>query len=486
MRGWTASRWCIVSITLLGAALRLSRLAAQSLWFDEVFSWLCASTPLAVGLRFALLNFVHPPLYYLLLRPFVILHHSEYMLRWLSATIGIVAVPLIYQVGRRLAGRVPGLLAAALLAVNPFHVWYSREARMYTCVFLLALLCGYLFQRTLAQGRMRNWVALGIVSGLAYVTHYFCLLLPLTQFVYLLLNFRQRYRLLRPWVLVQALAGLPLAVWFYFLFSQPEKSMGIGWIPRPRVWDPVLTLWNFSLGSPNRLSMWVVLGLLPFAVALIRGLQSSPHRLWWALWLMWPLLFTLGLSWGLGRYFYVDRFFIVCLPAYLLLVAQGAGALPRRGLRLGLVAALLLASVLATLRLDLDPDLIKEDWRGALAYVNTHARSGDQVLLRNLEEVALLDYYGCEVPWAVIGPVPTADVWTELTASGGRFWLVYLHPGESAHLVGRPWPFDIYADADAATAAWLTTHREAVVEHHSLTGIDVLLLEVGPNSGGEP
>jgi mannosyltransferase len=482
----SARRWmtrdtsCVYLLTLAAAAVRWANLAAQSFWFDEAFSWLCASAPLVTGLRFALINFVHPPLYYLLLRPFAALHHSEYVLRWPSAASGVIAVPVAYQVGRRLAGKGTGLMVAALLALNPFHVWYSREARMYALAFLLALLCGYLFQRTFTHWRVRDWVALGVVSGLAYATHYFCLLLPLTQFVYLLLDFRRRYRMLRPWTLTQVLAGLPLLPWFCLLFSQPEQGLTVGWIPRPRLWDPLLTLWNFSsLPGSDRLGIWAALGLVPFIVGLGWGLQPNPRRLWWALWLAWPLLFTLGLSWGLRRYFYVDRYLVVCLPACLLLVAWGMASLPGPWLRRVVVAVLLVASLVNVVRVHLDPALTKEEWRSASQYVSAHALPDDQVVLRNVEEIVILDYYGSELPRAVLEPLPD-HVWAELEAEGGRLWLIYLHTGASAHLVTKPWPFDVYRDADPATVAWLAAHREAVVEHHPLAGVDLLLLDTSP------
>jgi mannosyltransferase len=308
------ARCSIVLLTWLAWVVRFCQLEAQSLWFDEAFSWLCATIPLPQALQFALTNFVHPPLYYLLLRPVMWLGDGAFQLRLLSAWIGVLSVPLLYTLGRRMAGRAVGVLAAALLALNPFHVWYSQEARMYTLLFLLALGVGYFFQQVLSRGRRHNWVGLGIVSGLAYVTHYFALLLPLAQFIYILLHLRRYQRLLRRWVLVQALAAFPLGVWVYCLYRLPEQAMGIGWIPRPVAWDPLLTLWSFSLGFPTRFGLAVGLGLLPFAGVLVQAACLRRRQEWWWLWLALPPLFVLLLSWGTGRSFYVDRFFIICPP----------------------------------------------------------------------------------------------------------------------------------------------------------------------------
>jgi hypothetical protein len=161
-------------------------------------------------------------------------------------------------------------------------------------------------------------------------------------------------------------------------------------------------------------------------------------------------------------------------------VAWGVVHLPRPWLRRAVAIVLLAASLAGLARLYTDPALLKADWRGALGYVDEHAIASDRVLLRQLERVVLLRFYDCELPWAILGSSPTYRDWTASTASGGRSWLLYRHPGESAHTPTKPWPFDIYSEADAATVAWLTTHREAVVEHHSLAGIELLLLEVEP------
>ena len=54
---------------------------------------------------------------------------------------------------------------------------------MYALLFSLALGVGHFFERVMAREKRRDWIGLGFVSSLAYVTHYFSLLLSLTQFI---------------------------------------------------------------------------------------------------------------------------------------------------------------------------------------------------------------------------------------------------------------------------------------------------------------
>ena len=75
------------------------------------------------------------PLYFLLQKPFV-RPFSETMTRFPSVCVGILAVALMAQVGRRLWGREAGLASALLLALSPFHVWFSRDAGFYALMAL--------------------------------------------------------------------------------------------------------------------------------------------------------------------------------------------------------------------------------------------------------------------------------------------------------------------------------------------------------------
>jgi mannosyltransferase len=490
----TLTRWIhnvpdllwMTAITWLGFILRIAGLGDQSLWFDETFSWLVASQPLEKGLQIALENFVHPPLYYLLLHPVTLADQGEFALRFPSVMFGLMGIPLMYRLGRELPGdpnctRQVGLLAAALLALNPFHVWFSRETRNYELVFLLSMLMLYAFHRLL-QGRNR-WAAFIAVSGLAYLTHYFTLLLALAQFVYFLLNFRRRYRLFRRWVLAQVLAFAPLSVWLVALFSQETKSMGIAWIPRPTILTPLLTLWNFALLYAERWLSWGVAALPLFVIALTFGLRPRQRRTLLVMWLVVPCLGVLLISWTLGRYFYVDRYFITSLPAFVLLVARGIasfpGRLPYRKWLIRVTAALLLvASTLSVSQILWDPALAKSDWRSVGVLLKENHHEGDRVVLRVVEDTVPLHYYAPHAEWTYVTNRPESDPWLEIERGYRRLWLVWSSPHTSNHLPVATGPFDIYTESDPATIAWLDAHQEEIVQEWNLSGLTVLLVQL--------
>jgi mannosyltransferase len=477
--------WMTV-ILWLGFIVRVVNLGDQSLWLDEALNWLIATLPLGKGLQAALEVFTHPPLFYMLLHPVALVDQREFVLRFPSAMFGLIGIPLMYRLGWALPGdprhgRQVALLAAALLAVNPFLVWFSREARNYELVFLLSLLMLHTFHQVL-QGRNR-WAAFVAASALAYLTHYFTLLLSLAQFIYFLLNFRRRYRLFRRWVLAQALAFAPLSLWLVALFLEETKSMGIGWIPRPTVLTPLFTLWNFALLYAERWLPWGIVILPLFAITLILGLRVRQRQGLLALWLLVPSFSMLLVSWTIGRYLYVDRYFITSLPAFVLLVARGTVAFPkslpyRKWLAGGTAVLLLLSSALSVAQILWDPALSKADWRSVGTLLKENYQTGDRVVLRILEDTIPFHYYSPDVEWTYATNRPEPNPWDDIEAGYHQLWLVWSNPHTSNHLLVAKEPFDIYTEADPMTIAWLSAHREEIVAEWSLSRLTVLLIRL--------
>jgi mannosyltransferase len=121
-----ASRLPLLAITAIGAFLRLYRIGATGLWIDEAFSVWMGRQPVGQMLGWLVRIDQHPPLYYLLLHLWMRLGDGEAVVRALSALCSALTIPVIYLLGRRLAGRGVGLLAALILAISPFHAYFAQ------------------------------------------------------------------------------------------------------------------------------------------------------------------------------------------------------------------------------------------------------------------------------------------------------------------------------------------------------------------------
>ena len=207
-RVWIA----LAAMVAVGALLRFWHLGTQGLWWDEATSgWLIRGGLGHVAPAVARSEST-PPLYYLLAWGWThVFGAGAVGLRSFSAVAGLATVPAAFAAGRTLATPRIGLIAAALVAVNPFLVWYSQEARAYALLALLSTIVLWMFARARERPSARRHVAWGVAAALALVTHYFAFFALLPEAVLLLADRRVpiRRRLIGPGV--AALGGIALA-----------------------------------------------------------------------------------------------------------------------------------------------------------------------------------------------------------------------------------------------------------------------------------
>ncbi|MGH3850598.1 MAG: glycosyltransferase family 39 protein, partial [Pseudonocardiaceae bacterium] len=135
--GRVLARVAVVAVIVVAVVIRF--VARSHLWLDEALSVNIAALPLK-AIPGALRQDGAPPLYYVLLHGWMRLAGSgDLAVRSLSGIFGVAALPLVWLAGRRLGNREVAWAALVLLAVCPFAIRYSTEARMYSLVVVLVL-----------------------------------------------------------------------------------------------------------------------------------------------------------------------------------------------------------------------------------------------------------------------------------------------------------------------------------------------------------
>ena len=133
----------VLGLTLLGAALRFPTLDRQSFWLDELVTVSLLDHGLGDVLREVPRNEATPFVYYVVAWAWgSVFGLGEVSIRTLSALAGTATIPITYAAGAVLVSRRAGIVAAALVAVNPFLVWYSQEARSYALLLLVGAATG--------------------------------------------------------------------------------------------------------------------------------------------------------------------------------------------------------------------------------------------------------------------------------------------------------------------------------------------------------
>ena len=336
-------------ILVLAAFLRFFRLDHSSLWSDEGNTWALMARSLAQIARDAAAD-IHPPGYYWLLRGWTTLAGADaWGLRSFSASTGVLLVWITYHVAlvlfaapcsdpkaSRVNAKTPALLAALIAALNPFLVYYSQEARMYT---LLAVAGARLFWATLrlvgpaSDARLGGWPGLVyLISGVIGLwTHYsFPVVLAAAGCAWLFALVRARPIALHGvarFLLLNGLVVLSFAPWLPTAMERvlawPKGGEAVGafdalqltvrtlLIGPLRAMPEPLWPWLFSAGCLPLLALW--------------ALRRSAGVWALALWLLAPI----GLMLALGLYSDAFlKFLLVAAPAWCIALAAAPRLLP--------------------------------------------------------------------------------------------------------------------------------------------------------------
>jgi uncharacterized membrane protein len=165
----------LAAITLGALAIRLWRLDAAGVWFDEAYHVALVRLPDVWAMLDAILsNSPSDPLYALVLRGWVgIAGHADGVIRVPSLIVGTLTIPAAAWLARELDGRrAVGLLAATFVALSPYALEFSQEAAPYALAALattLALAATWRWRRT---GLARDGVVAVLLAIVAVYSHY--------------------------------------------------------------------------------------------------------------------------------------------------------------------------------------------------------------------------------------------------------------------------------------------------------------------------
>ncbi|MEW5718226.1 MAG: glycosyltransferase family 39 protein [Chloroflexota bacterium] len=444
MRAKPFSRFWLFLILLTAFALRLYRLGVASLWYDETVSVILAQKDLLALARHTAGD-IHPPLYYYLLHFWGRLAGwSEFSVAFLSLFCGIVLIALVYRAAHAWFNARVALIAALLVALSPYNLWYSQEARMYTLGALLGLASVCFFARMLVSRQSpvasqqsprltshvsRDFIAYVIISALGlYTLYYFAFLLVFENLVALVWLFRNSQFAIRDFEF--RISNYELRIWFSSQLA--ILALFAPWLPIAfrQATDPPVPPWrsftplpNVTLESFSALTfgqsvdpftvfpiLVIVAGVIAFAFWYDRRPLTGDHRtLFTPLFLLGytfvPLFIIYALS--LWKPLYHVRYIFTYSPAFYILLALGVERIANCELRIAkrillptAYCLLLTISVFSAHNLWFNPRYAKDDLRGAVHYLAEHWRPGDAILINaGYTYTAFLYYSDLPIAW---------------------------------------------------------------------------------------
>jgi hypothetical protein len=208
------------------------------------------------------------PLHFVLTHALFRVEASAESLRWLSVACAVAAVPLCFDLGRRLGGNAAGIVAAAVAASSTALAVYGSFGRMYALFVLVAALAADLFVRALELRTPGPVLAAAAAAWLLPAVHPYGLIPALAMLVVAALAWRRRsFRNAVPVALI-ALAGLPFVLADLRLADRAEVGAGARALASPGdAWDELVgALSAFAGGDGVFLLAFSALALLGIAV----------------------------------------------------------------------------------------------------------------------------------------------------------------------------------------------------------------------------
>ena len=345
------------------------------LWYDEAYSRLAASVPLATLLsgvwhRTGVIGYLMdvPPSfnapYYVLLHFWTaVAGDSEFALRLPSLLCAAAAAGVLAELVRRAAGPGAGLLCGLLCATGPLLLDEAVQARDYGPAMLALALCALWFHEWLVAPRRGPLLRVGIAAALAGLMHWFTLPV-LAGFAVAALVLRGRAGIRAALVLAAACVPAALLVGW-------SLAGGTYGAPTPAPVGLELPVDAVRDWSEGFVALSVALALAA-AVGLWRGLRRTFVLCWIAV----PLVLITGVE--LVRPTYFPRYLLFALLGVVVAAALGVAALRPARLRVAAGTVLVVLSLVAALAHVADPP--KEPSPAAVRLLAAEQQAGQPIV----------------------------------------------------------------------------------------------------------
>ena len=279
----------LFGIIIFGIGFRIYNVGYRSFWLDELYSVSYAN--LSIGSLFKILHTDHQmPLYFMLLHAWIwIFGDSDLAVRFLSILFGLLGILgffILLRGGLRWTLN-SSLIGVALLAVNPFHVYYSIEARTYSLMFAISTLYLTALVSMHAQSDKRYYLAYASLQVILLYTHpialIYCFCINATYIFLLFLLRELSWPKIRNLLVADLVTLIMFAPWIMMLMHQVDLVHNSFWAQLPsafgalKIWLSISLFWSPELVeflSANltyvRPLIWACI-IIPFLLLIARG-----------------------------------------------------------------------------------------------------------------------------------------------------------------------------------------------------------------------
>jgi uncharacterized membrane protein len=368
---------------------------------------------------------------------FMIFGEGAWALRLPAVLFGVGSILALYVFAREFVNRREALLSAALLAFSYHHVWFSQNARGYSALLFFSLLSNWMLVRALREQRLSLWLWYAVFAALGVYVHMTMLFMVFGHFLIFLWHRLGSKEIHWRAVASEFLAGFCMAglltLTLYALvlpqllggtYMQGVETTIETWT-NP-IWTIIEVFRNLQIGFAG--SLVAVIACIIFTIGLYRFYHDDSLVI--QLFII-PTAVTVCVILVLGHPLFPRTFFFL-MGLGVMIVIRGTMALGQISARLAqlrfsdpaLPGTVLCLSMIAVSAFSVPRAYApKQDFTGALDYINGHATGEDVVVTAGVAATIYKQFYNVE--WPV---TETVEDLVDASTDSRRTWFLYTMP----------------------------------------------------------
>ena len=356
---WTKENYLLVGLILLSFLLRIYHLDYQSPWGDELFTLINANSNKPMGEIFSVLRGdVHPPLYYYIIHFFLqIFGDTAFVARFVSLLFGVGGVIALYYLGKELFNKNVALVAAFLMSINHFHIYYSQEARMYSMLCFATVLSFLYLIRFIKAPTLKTALIYSFGTALLVNTHFYALFALFAQYLIILYFIIKPYNSTGLKIFMYAfISGIITLVSFIpsIVIFQGTSGIKQFWITSPAL-NVYTAMFSELIGSEVAVVI-AIIAILYFIFKIFNEEESPKFKIdpvkdnlifafqVFFIWVFISILSPYVLSF-VHLPMIVSRYFVNILPPLFLLMSAGIGLIKSNTIKVTLLTVFVLFSL---------------------------------------------------------------------------------------------------------------------------------------------
>jgi len=395
------------AIVSLGFILRFYDLGKESLWLDEASSYFLTNSTSLGNVWTVAFNDHHAPLHFIALWTVRLFGSNEFWLRFPSACAGVLTIVVIFFLAREIANEKAGLVCALLLAVSPFHIYYSQEARMYAFAVLFVAIAYYAFFRACKGRQWYDWTLFGITCAAAFYSHFYTSFAIITLFIgYFIIRIREfnfskwqgtivSIKSIIPTDFKSFIFGGVVALLLVIPVIGSFLNQGQYFLANKLNWG--LSIWSIPIATFSDFSFSNEIAAIFFIILMIAGLwrvwqRNNNTAIVLGFFLFVPMIISMYMSNWIP---FNVRYHMYLITIFLVIVGIGIERISEfLNKNKGVYTALILIILLSIMPLSgYYSNLNKEDWRGFSTNLQNITQPGDIIVPLPGYMIQPLEYY---------------------------------------------------------------------------------------------